>query len=216
MKIIRIPFKLTTRNFFRSVINKRNIKRLTNNNPTIISSNCNGGVILHDLNLQFFTPTVNLFMFPKDFLKFVGNLNYYLSSDAELNQVESTLFYPVGRLIDIEIHFMHYPTFEEAKEKWFDMFDRCKRIQGDNIFLMMTDRDGCTYEDMVDFDKLPYKKVIFTNKPYSEIKSSFYIRGFEDKDSVGVLSEEKNLMGIRYLDKFDYVSFLNTREDSNP
>jgi uncharacterized protein (DUF1919 family) len=192
--------------FFRSRINKRNIKRLTNTNPTIISSNCNGAVILHDLNLKFYTPTVNLFMFPKDFLRFVSNLDKYVSNDAELVHVESPQSYPVGRLIDIEIHFMHYSTFEDAKNKWQE---RSKRIQHDNIFLMMTDRDGCTYEDMVNFDKLPYKKVIFTNKSYPEIKSSFYIRGFENKETVGVLSEKKNLIGMRYIDEFDYVSFLN-------
>lgn len=192
--------------YFRKRINKANISRLRNTNPTIISSNCNGAVMLYDLNLKFLTPTVNLFLFPKDFLRFVSDLDKYLSNDAELVQVESRKPYPVGKLIDVEIHFMHYPTFEEAINKWNE---RRKRIQSNNIYLMMTDRDGCTYEDMVNFDKLPYNKVIFTNKHYPEIKSSFYIKGFEDESSVGVLSNPKNLWGKRFLDDFDYVSFLN-------
>lgn len=181
MQFIRIPLNLIWK-FFRSRINKRNIVRLKNTTPTIISSNCNGSFILHDLNLQFLTPTVNLFMYPKDFLKFVGNLEKYLSNEAELVEIESSKKYPVGRLIDIQIHFMHYSTFDEAKNKWRE---RCKRIQYNNIYLMMTDRDGCTYEDMINFDKLSYKKIIFTNKPYPEIKSSYYIKGFENMESVG-------------------------------
>jgi uncharacterized protein (DUF1919 family) len=194
--------------FFRIRVNKRNINRLNNTNPTIISSNCNGGVILHDLNLKFLTPTINMFMFPKDYLKFVGNLNEYLADDAELVQVESSETYPVGKLIDVEIHFMHYNSFDEARKKWNE---RRKRVQLDNLFLMMTDRDGCEYKDIVEFDKLPFRKVIFTNRPYPEIKSAFYIRGFEHKSSVGVLSEKKNLWGKRYLDEFDFVSFLNKK-----
>jgi uncharacterized protein (DUF1919 family) len=74
----------------------------------------------------------------------------------------------------------------------------------------MTDRDGCTYEDIKRFDDLKYKnKVIFTNKEYKEIKSSYYIHGFEDKSSVGILSNYQNIFAKRYLDNFDYVSFLN-------
>ena len=210
MKILKIPINLVWK-LFRCRINGGNIKRLMNLKPTIISSNCNGVFILHDLHLKFLTPTINLFIYPKDYLKLVTDLDKYLSSDAELVQIESyaNLDYPVGRLIDIEIHFMHYSTFEDAKTKWRE---RCQRIQWDNIFLMMTDRDGCTYEDMLSFDKLPNKKVIFTHKEYPEIESSFYIKGFENNDSIGILSEKKNIWGKRYLDDFDYVSFLNTKE----
>lgn len=194
---------------FRAKINKKNIGRLTNTNPTIICSNCNGGILLHDLKLRFLTPTVNMFMYPKDFLMFLSDLHYYLSEDAELvldgYAVEG---YPIGRLIDIHIHLMHYKTFEEAKMKWDE---RSKRIQWDNIFAMMSERDGCTYEDMIFFDKLPYKKVIFTHKEYPEIKSSVYIKGFENEQCVGILSNKKNIFGKRYIDDFDYVSFLNEK-----
>jgi len=193
---------------FRFFINKKNIKRLTTITPTIISSNCNGAIITHDLHLKFFSPTVNLFIYPKDYLSFVSNLDKYLSDESELIQVESQCNYPIGKLIDIEIYFMHYDNFEEAKTKWYE---RCKRVQRDNIFLMMTDRDGCTYDDIANFDKLPYNKVIFTHKEYKEFKSAFYIKGFETDSCVGILSDKKNLWGERYIDSFDYVTFLNSR-----
>jgi uncharacterized protein (DUF1919 family) len=195
----------------RNALNRKNVKRLSNVSPTIISSNCNGSIILHDLHLKFLSPTINLFIYPKDFLKFVSNLDKYLNTKAQLVQVDSQLNYPVGKLIDIEIHFMHYSTFEEAKTKWLK---RCKRVKWDNIFLMMTDRDGCTYNDIAYFDKLPYKKVIFTNKEYPEFDSAYYFKGFENKGCVGVLSNKKSLWGKRYLDDFDYVSFLNSNSNS--
>ena len=37
--------------------------KLKNKDFSIISSNCNGGVILSDLNIKFNTPTINLFFF---------------------------------------------------------------------------------------------------------------------------------------------------------
>lgn len=181
-------------------------KRLKNTNPTIISSNCNGSYILHDMGLKFNTPTVNLFFEPKEFLKFVKNMDRYLSAD--IIEVNSRYRFPVGQLDDIYLYFMHYSSFEEAVSKWDE---RKGRINKDNLFVMMTERNGCTYNDIKEFDNLPYKnKVIFTQKPYNEFKSAVYIRGFEDKDEIGVLSDWKHgFWKRRFLDDFDYVSFLN-------
>ena len=56
---------------------------------------------------------------------------------------------------------------------------------------MMTDKDGgkgAKYEDLQAFDNLPYpNKVVFTHKPYPELKSAFYIKGFENEGEVGDL-----------------------------
>ncbi len=191
---------------FRYIINSINKLKLKNKTPTIISSNCNGTFILHDLGLKFRTPTINLFFYPKDFIKFVENIDYYIKIDIKEVQ-QKKINYPVGQIDDIKVYFKHYDSFEQAKKKWSD---RCKRINKENMYIIMTDRDGCTYEDIKRFDDLKYKnKVIFTNKEYKEIKSSYYIHGFEDKSSVGILSNYQNIFAKRYLDNFDYVSFLN-------
>lgn len=62
------------------------------------------------------------------------------------------------------------------------------------------------------FDALPYKnKVIFTHIPKPEIKSSFYITGFENDKSVGKLNsyiDEKSV--YKWYDQFDYVEWFNT------
>lgn len=181
-------------------------KKLKNKYPTIISSNCNGGIILHDMELKFNTPTINLWFTAGDFLKFVSDLDSYLT--GKLIETNGLAEYPVGRLNDIDIYFMHYKTFEEAEAKWEE---RKKRINKDNIFIMMTDQAGCTYEDIKAFDSLPYKnKVIFTHVPYDEFQSTYYIKGFESAGEVGVLSDWKpGFFMRRFLDDYDYVSFLN-------
>ena len=91
----------------REIINLRNRERLVNRDFTLIASNCNGAFILHDLNLRFNSPTVNLFLYPADFIKYVKKLKYYSSLNLEFIE-EKDITYPVGKLDDIKIYFMHY------------------------------------------------------------------------------------------------------------
>lgn len=186
-------------------INKK--KHLKNKNFTIISSNCVGGIIYHDLGLPFLTPTVNLSFDMNDFVKFVSK-KYYI--DKDLIKLDTNKEYPIGVIEDIKINFIHYKTFEEAKTKWDE---RKQRINYDNLFIIGTDKDNCTYETLKAFENLPYEnKIIFTHIDYSEISSSYCIKGFEDKNELGVITnfKERFLMR-RYLDDFDYVSFLNNK-----
>ena len=87
-----------------------------------------------------------------------------------------------------------------------------KRINWDNLYILFTDRSGCTEQNLRDFDKLPYKnKVVFTHKPYPDIKSAYYIKGYESEGKVGILSEWKNNKKIkRVLDQFDFVGWFNS------
>lgn len=191
----------------RKEINYHNRARLNNENFSVISSNCNGAFILHDLGQMFNSPTVNLFFYPKDFIKLVKNLKYYMNLKLDFIKEEG-INYPIGSLGDLKIYFLHYTTEEEANKKWEE---RKQRINYDNIFIMMTDRDGCTYEDLKNFDNLEYKnKVVFTHIEYPEIKSSFYIKGYENENQVGHIHEFLNEnTGIKHYDEFDYVSWFN-------
>ena len=45
---------------------------------------------------------------------------------------------------------------------------------------------------------------------YPEFSSACYIKGFEEKEELGVLINFKQgILRRRYLDDFDYVKFLN-------
>ncbi len=183
--------------------------RLKNKSFTLISDNCNGGMILHDLRLRFNTPTINLYFLPEDYLRFLENLEYYLT--LELTEVQdASVNYPVGRIGDVRVYFMHYESFEQAKEKWLE---RVQRVDREHLYILMTDKNHCTYQQLQRFDRLAYpRKCVFTYKPYKELKSACYMPGFEDAGEVGVLSDFRpSFWKRRYLDSFDYVSFLNQR-----
>ncbi|MEY8394773.1 DUF1919 domain-containing protein [Lachnospiraceae bacterium 45-P1] len=185
---------------------KRKRHKLKNKNVSIIASNCSGTYICHDLRIPYLTPTVNLYIDMNDFIKMVKNLKWYMEQELEEAKEETTC--PVGILGDIKIYFMHYASFCESKAKWEE---RKKRINWDNIFIVGSERDGCTYETIKNFEELPYKnKVIFTYKEYPEFSSTYCMESFKGKGELGVITDFKSqFLKRRYLDDFDYVDFLN-------
>lgn len=191
----------------RQAIDRSNRKRIRNTDVSIIASNCNGGIISHDLGLQFRSPFVNLWIEPGDFVKLLSNLEEYLQCDLVFITA-GDIPYPVALLKDVKIYFQHYKTEEEAESDWKK---RRSRINYHNLAIVFTDRDGCTYQMLREFDALPYpRKVVFTHRTYHELKSAYCFECFAEEKEVGVLSDYKNdKLQIRYLDEFDYVTFLN-------
>ena len=190
----------------RKLRNKKMRKKLKNN-PSIITNHCIGGIISHDLGLQFLSPTVNLKILPDDFIKFVENLDKYLK--AEFESVESDLPYPVAKLEDITVYFVHYKTFEEAVAKWKE---RAKRVNFNNLRIIMTARDGASYETLKRFDALPYDKVVFDDVPHPELKSAVHVHRKNGKTIGNVyISDIVTATGKRAfeLNGFDLIKFLN-------
>lgn len=181
--------------------------RLKNKEFTIISSNCIAGVIYKDLGMEFFSPTINLFFYPADFIKFCKNLKYYLGLDLEECN-GSSAGYPIGKLEDIYIHFMHYDSFEEAKEAWDR---RKKRVNYNNLFIIMVDKDGCTSNDIKEFHTIKDNKILLTSKLLNE-EDIYTITGFENMDYLGNIIEydPKNKFR-RYYEQFDFISFFNSK-----
>lgn len=183
--------------------------RFGKRNCTIISSNCVGGFISHWLRMRFNSPTINLFILPSDFNIMLRDFDFYFSSEAQISKCTNTdKPYPVGEFeTGVRLYFMHYQDFDDAVSKWRE---RCARIDKSKLYIMMVERDGCVFDDLVAFEELPFEnKVVFTHKDYNGIKSSYKIDGFENDECVGQLHYVKsNLTGKRYIDQFDYVSFL--------
>ncbi len=187
-------------------------KRLTEKGrqTSIISMNCNGGIISHNLGLRFLSPTVNLYMNAEDFIRFCENLTYYLniSEMVECKDLEviGDRKYPVAYLGDLKLFLVHYKSIEEAQEKWNE---RKKRVNWENIAILNTDREGMTEELKDRFERLPYRKVLFVHKPDERHPSCFYIKGYENENSVGIITDPEGWKGKRAIDQFDYVGFLN-------
>lgn len=199
-------------NFIQSIFikrrNEKKRKRLVNKDFTIISSNCIAGVIYHDLGLQFNSPTINLWFEPKDYLIFLENLETFLESDDLIEYKDNRYSYPVGILCGkVKLYFQHYKSFKEAKHKWEN---RKKRVNTQNIYVIMTDRDKATLKEMKAFDRLKYRnKIILTGKEYEGITNQYCIQNCKEHGHLGDVFSKSRILGKKKLDEFDYVSFLN-------
>lgn len=132
---------------------------------TIISNNCTGGAIMHEIGIEFRTPTVNLQILPEQFPRFCKNLSYYLTSELnpcfDLTETHvkylTTMFggvpdLPIGIINDVLVVFQHYDSFEQAKQKWNE---RRLRVCYNSIGYIMHARGPEYKENAAEFLELP-------------------------------------------------------------
>ena len=168
-------------------------KRIKSRDFTIISNNCWAGKVYQYLDMPYLSPTVGLYFFADDYLKFVKNLRHYLSLELRFIPVEESKYYselverkqekvPIGCLDDVEIVFRHYKTPQEAREKW----ERRKaRINWDNIILKFSRMNCCTEEHLKMFDEIPFQNRIMLNiSRKQKYKSEIYWDGPQDKHEI--------------------------------
>lgn len=137
-------------------------KKIHKGDFTVISQNCIGGVLYHDLEMKFLSPTINLFMRAPDFIKFVQNLEYYLCHELIMAWGEE---YPIGYLDDVVLFFQHYTTCSEAKEKWEE---RKRRVCWDKIIVLCTDMEGFTEKEFNEWKTIKYPKLLFTTQDFQD------------------------------------------------
>ena len=188
-------------------------KKFKSTDFSIISNNCFAGIIYRNHRLPYLTPTAGLFIMPKDYIKFINNIKYYLNIEpVEININDSiyknyleSIQYDgaIGKIDDIEIMFLHYKEFREAKRKWIN---RAKRINYNKIIYKFNDQNNCTYEDLLNFQKFEAKnKICFTAKKYEGIDSIVF-KEFE-KDGY-VQNDTKESIFKKYFDIYNYINNL--------
>lgn len=179
--------------FFKSIFIISLFNLVTRNRKvSIISQNCLGGLLYHDIKMKFYSPTINLFFSSDDFIKFVLNLDYYLSLDLKF---ESNPTYPIAALDDITIHFLHYKNKQEALNFWEK---RKKRINKNDVLVLMTDRDNFNQNSFNQFDKIKYNKLLFTcNEKYKKDKCVSFISKYKKLDCLPNC----------FLERKDYLTF---------
>lgn len=204
MLIDSLKFKL--RNFWV----RRMRQRCKNRDFTLIANNCIAGVVLHDLGVRFDTPTVNLFIKFPGYISFLKNVRQMIEREelVEITPPPNSSGHPVGRLgDDVVIDFLHYSTFDEAKQAWEK---RKRRIHWDNLYVVLVERDGCTVDDLKAFDALEFKhKVALVHRPVEGIGCAHVMRGFERESEVGDIFGYCGSIGHRVYDQFDWSAFLN-------
>lgn len=90
------------------------------NNFAIVSDNCWGTLVYQNLNKQYNSPFINLFIHTSDYIKLLENFFEYLKEDLNFIKFSESKYANdpyntpiVGKLKDIEIYFAHKYNNEE-------------------------------------------------------------------------------------------------------
>ena len=191
---------------------------LENKDFSLLCPNCLGGILMHDLGLQFRTPTVNLMMTQTDFLQFVLHLREYLGGQFRFRPDQDgecpCADLVCGRLAPVTVWFTHYKTPEEAEKKWRE---RATRINLDNLFIFIEERDGITAEDLRKLASLSVRVVAaFTCHEYPDIPYAVYLPKYLDSGEVGNILRRRRFDDSREYERyFDFVRWFNEADGKN-
>ena len=141
-----------------------NYIKLSESRISIFACNCWGGQVYKRLGLKVRSPFYNMYELVPGYVRFLKNakeilLHERLQFREKQYNDELSFYYPVYDLAGMELHMNNSPDPEEAERKWYE---RCARINWDNLFVMMYS-DSEKYAEV--FAYLPYrKKICFTTK----------------------------------------------------
>lgn len=174
---------------------------------SIICNNCLGGFLYHDYKMKFNSPTINLFINAYDYNRFL----YYIAQRipivdlVDITKAEDNC--PQGLLNgDVRISFVHYHSFDKAKQKWLE---RAKRIDYNRLLIIYCQTS--VREDILqDFDNQPFaNKIALVNKEYKDLSSCFVIKGFEKEDKLGYIFDKYRWWGLNYYDQVNWTKYFN-------
>ena len=204
-----------TRNIRNTLANLILSRRVKKKDFTIVSVDCWGSSIYQEMGLGYNTPFVGLFFYAPCFITLLSNLEQFLQSDLEF--IETSKYpsanedrrgkagnYPIGLLGgEVEIHFLHYESEEDARAKWNV---RRARMNMDNLFVEFSDRNLCTKEHLLAFDNLPFRnKVVFTAQKHPDVRSAVWLSEFAAKPHIDNIYNK----AYYYKRHFDMADWLN-------
>jgi uncharacterized protein (DUF1919 family) len=182
---------------------------------SIICNNCWGGAICQGLRRPYLSPFAGLFLMGPCFMHLIEDLRGHLAHPprpARESRYESVrrvygslLPYPVGLLgDDVEVHFLHYATWDEALDKWMR---RTARIRWDRLFVKFGDQNGSSADLVRRFLELPFeRKLCLTNR------AEFHGRGAVVLGGEGPTSRlQEDMEYRRHVDVPDWLCGGRTR-----
>src|SRR2546423_1239896 len=157
-------------------------RRLTGKEFSIVSDDCWGGELYQLADRPFLTPFIGLFVAPHCYLRILDDLEITLRSTLvevgisrypELEQARRYEKYPLGLLpdVDAEVHFLHYTSFRDARDKWLR---RRERIRADKLFVKFGPPHDDSAASLVGvFAKLPYEhKLVVDDRAFPSVRTT--------------------------------------------
>lgn len=194
IKRVRWFLLVQLRDYVNPLFSSHRRSKLKGTDFCILSNNCWGGHVYRFFGLPYQSPTIGLYFYPEEYLRFLSNYRYYLSLPLEILDSYKCSKYakeleekgetscPIGKLGDVELVFLHYKTKEEAIEKWNR---RVKKINYDRILIKNSFQNGMDDGQVSRFDNLEYdNKFIFVSSMYPACDSVVLYRAYEGKGQI--------------------------------
>lgn len=178
---------------------------------SIIANNCWGGTTYHTLRMKFLSPFINMCLSDDNYFRLLQNLHYYMDCKLKLDRYDLKQNYPVCSLGgEIELHFNHYADMEEVEQKWYS---RCKRINWEDLFIMMW---TVSEESAEQFSKLDFPRKICFVPFESNLKSVYTLRlaKLSQMKDVPFWQIVNNISQLIYSD-YDLIELLSDGEIKN-
>jgi uncharacterized protein (DUF1919 family) len=187
-------------------------KRLLKNDSfSIISNDCWGAEVYRNFGIAYRTPFVGLFIMAPCYVTMLKNLKFFIEADLIFTKASKyeernsdreakNKFYPIGLLNgEVEIHFLHYSSEQEAFETWNK---RKQRINWSDLYIKFDSaKDACTIELLQEFDSLPYvNKLCIGKQEFPSVKCAV---GFDNWQTDGAKMYKVS------LEKVNMISWLN-------
>ena len=192
--------------------------RLRNKQFCIISQNCIGGVIYHDLGLEFTSPFINCLVKGDDMVRLCFDCQRYISTVPVVERYDESPAYPrhpVIRVDDVEIHFPHTDSGDKALTTWERRANRVRGRSDLETVIIATSWDLGENPTLIDaLYRLPLKKVIFTDKPSLIYEDSVLIPDYlvirNEEGTPNVLASATDHPWQQVFERcFDFAKWLN-------
>lgn len=166
---------------------------------------CLGGILSHERGWQFRSPFVNLMIPADEFVDLISDLRNNLNSD--FTDITKGNRYPIGLLGGrYHVHFIHYKTYQEAIGKWRE---RCKRINYENLYVILVQTASCTENGLQQFATLPYRnKVALVSSDHPASDVLYPIKDYDGKNINGEILSAVGWNGRHLYDSFNWNKFF--------
>ena len=164
-----------------------------------------------ELAMRYHTPFVGLFLVIEDYMRLLRRPRFYCENKIEfatgsrhekINSWREMIGkrYPIGVLSgDVEIHFLHYVSRQEAEAKWTR---RVQRIHWNNLSVKICWHDDDRMQHWLhEFDEMPFgKKVSLVPHEPSGLRHAVRLRDYTTDGSAQYWTSHRH---------FDVAKWLN-------
>jgi uncharacterized protein (DUF1919 family) len=199
---------------------KKELEIIKDKNFVIISDNCWGAEVYQWYRRPYNSPFVGLGIYGDCYLKLLSDFDFYMGLELKFKPQTETKYpyickdsyYPMGLLGDIEIHFVHYSTEEDAKNKWERRTKRMLEVTDKNdFFFKICDNWEAEIQHFKQFHELPFKnKVSFIPDNKKHFDNPAHIAVYErERKNKTVVPNGVGLFKVSFL-YFDLTRWLST------